>query len=84
MAWVHTAPVTGTTKDLHGLTWTWCKYCEKMGYHASSTCRRNKPTDTTLRKRKASANVARATDSNKEYKFTDSDSTDDRKPPARK
>ena len=90
MSWVHTAPVRGTTKELHGITWTWCKYCEKMGYHPSSSCRRkNAIAATDTRKRKGHANVARTTTSTRkdpptddEYEFTDTDSDYDRKPAA--
>ena len=84
MQWVHTKPTYGTTKTLHGITWTWCDHCEKMGYHPTASCKSKRAMQAGTKPRKRThANVAKATKkiiedslSDKEHVFTDTDNKD--------
>ena len=84
MQWVHTKPTRGTTKALHGITWTWCDHCEKMGYHPTAMCKSKRAIQAGTKARKRPhANVAKATrkiiedsSSDKERKFSDTDDKD--------
>ena len=61
MKWIHTKPESGTTKTLHGLTWTWCNTCERMGYHTPAECKNKRAALAAKKPRKeVHANTARA------------------------
>lgn len=59
MKWVHTKPTHSTTKELHGLIWTWCNTCEKMGYHTLTQCKGKKAVVAVKKRSKAHTNTAR-------------------------
>ena len=81
MQWVHTKPTRGTTKTIHGIKWTWCDHCEKMGYHSTESCNSKRAMQArTKARKKPHANVAKATkksiqdsSSEGEYEFSDTD-----------
>ena len=72
MAWLYTPPRKGTTDVIHGITWHWCKHCQKMGSHKTDVCRKASSEPPT-KKQRTTAYVSKHKTKND---YTSSDSSD--------